>query len=149
MSYLIPLYPSSFGESWTLRVAADHFAGDSDSSVAGLVLFHESLKNHCVKHVSIIRVSFFSVTSLTSFFLEQEDNDVPKAILRLGMHGMSEILSVNTQDDGNLSDIDTPPCQSPLASVVLQLASTYQSKASDKRFHNKVRTASVGSHDGI
>lgn len=59
------------------------------------------------------------------------------------MHGMAEILSADTQDDGNLLDIDvsdTPPHQSPLASAVLQLASTYQSKASDKRLHNKVRT---------
>jgi hypothetical protein len=85
--------------------------------------------------------SFFPETdaSLTSsFFLEQEDNDVPKAILR--MHGMAEILSADTQDDRNLSDIDTTPRQSPLASAVLQLASTFQSKASDKRLHNKVRT---------
>ena len=49
---------------------------------------------------------------------------------------MAEILFVNTQDDGNLSDIVT----SPVASAVLQLASTYQSKASDKHLHNKVRT---------
>ena len=81
-------------------------------------------------------------TSLPSSFLEQEDNDVPKAILR--MHGMAEILSADTQDDGNLSGIDTPPRQSPLASAVLQLASTYQSKASDKRLYNKVRTQAVG-----
>jgi hypothetical protein len=72
------------------------------------------------------------------FFSEQEENDVPKAILR--MHGMAEILSANTEDDENLLDIDTLPHQSPVASAVLQLASTYQSKASDKRLHNKVRT---------
>lgn len=54
--------------------------------------------------------------------------------------GMAEILFADAQDDGNLSDIDTRPVQSPLASAVMQLASTYQSKASDKRLHNKVRT---------
>jgi len=53
---------------------------------------------------------------------------------------MAEILSADTQDDRNLLDIDTPPGQSPLASAVLQLAPTYQSKASDKRLHNKVCT---------
>lgn len=53
---------------------------------------------------------------------------------------MAKILSADTQDDGSLSDtdIDIPPCQSPVASAVLQLASTYQSKASDKCLHNKV-----------
>ena len=56
------------------------------------------------------------------------------------MHGMAKILSADTQDDRNLSDVDTPPYQSPVASAVLQLALTYQSKASDKRLHNKVRT---------
>ena len=56
------------------------------------------------------------------------------------MHGMAKILSADTQDNGYLSDIGTPPCQSPVASAVLQLASTYQSKASDKRLHNKVCT---------
>ena len=91
----------------------------------------------------LLQLVFFQETdvSLTSFFLEQEDNDVPKAILR--MHGMAEILSTDTQDDGNLSDIqvvDTPSRQSPVASAVMQLASTYQSKASDKRLHNKVHT---------
>jgi hypothetical protein len=54
------------------------------------------------------------------------------------MHGLAEILSAEAQDDGNLSDIDTR--QSAVASAVLQLASTYQSKASDKRLQNKVRT---------
>ena len=60
------------------------------------------------------------------------------------MRGMAEILYANTQDDENLSGIDTPPRQKPLASAVLQLASTYQSKASDKRLYNKVRTQAVG-----
>ena len=60
------------------------------------------------------------------------------------MHGMSEILSADTQDDENLSGIDTPPRQSPVASAVLQLAATYQLKASDKRLYNKVRTQAVG-----
>jgi hypothetical protein len=56
------------------------------------------------------------------------------------MHGMAEILSADTQDNRNLSDIGTPPRQSPVALAVLQLASTYQSKTSDKRLYNKVHT---------
>ena len=112
-------------------------------SVVGVVWFHQSLKNHCAKHVLIITVSIFSPetkSSLTSFFLEQEDNDVPKVILR--MHGMAKILSTDTQDNGNLLDVISlaPPHQSSVASAVLQLASTYQSKASDKHLHNKVWT---------
>ena len=55
---------------------------------------------------------------------------------------MAEILSTNSQDNGNLLDVVSlaPPCRSSVASAVLQLASTYQSKASDRSLHNKVRT---------
>ena len=55
---------------------------------------------------------------------------------------MAKILSTDSQDNGNLSDVVSlaPPHQSSVASAVLQLASTYQSKSSDKRLHNKVRT---------